>query len=234
MKILIGIIVVIGIIWFVTLSPEGAPTNSPLVNATGDKEASTTTQGERTVVSEGSYVVKAEESKVNWAGKKPLIEGYINSGSIDVTGGTIEVLDGTSTGVFTIDMNTLSVSQTPAKPGKESTLEGHLKSEGWFNVETYPEASFAITEVSPRADSDTTHMFDITGDLTMKGITDTLTFPATIYSDENGTLYANAEFEFDRTVWGITAASGSFFDNLADNVIDDMVALSFNLVATKE
>jgi polyisoprenoid-binding protein YceI len=75
-------------------------------------------------------------------------------------------------------------------------------------------------------------MYDVVGDLTMKGATGEVAFPATIYLDTEGKLHAEARFEFDRTQWGITAGSGSFFDDLADNVIDDMVAVTFSLVAT--
>jgi len=186
---------------------------------------------ERMEVTEGLYKVLPSASTLTWAGKKPLVSGYINSGSIAITDGDITVTDGLATGAFIIDMNTLSVSQTPAKPGQESALEGHLQGERWFDVAQYPTASFEITKVTPRADSDTTRVYDVTGNLTMKGATDELSFPAEIYVDDMGMLRAIAGFEFDRTKWGITAGSGSFFDNLADNVVDDMVALSFSLVA---
>lgn len=236
MKVVLGMValIVLGAVAFVMWSPEGAPapvdSGNKSEEATGAGEA---TVQSRAVVTEGEYVVRAEESRVSWAGKKPLIEGYVNSGTLGVTEGTIWVGSNTATGTFTIDMNTLTVSNTPTKPGRETMLEGHLKGEGWFNVEEFPEASFVITEVTPRADSDTTFVYDVGGDLTMKGVTNELAFPVTIYLDEAGLLHASANFEFDRTKWGITAGSGSFFDNLADNVIADMVALSFELVAEK-
>lgn len=185
-------------------------------------------------VEEGTYEVVQEESSVSWAGKKPLIEGYINKGSISVTEGEISVQDGKATGTFTLDMDTLSVSSTPTKPGKESALEEHLKGERWFDVGTHPSATFVITNVSLREDSDTTFVYDVTGDLTMKGETHEVSFPAHIYEDKEGNVRAEASFEINRTLWGITANSDSFFDNLAENAIDDMVALSFSLVAQKE
>jgi len=72
------------------------------------------------------------------------------------------------------------------------------------------------------------------GDLTIKGQTHEVTFPATIYTDNEGVTYAEATFGIDRTLWGITAGSSSFFDNLADNVVDDIVAMSFKLVARSQ
>lgn len=184
-----------------------------------------------TTVADGTYEVIAEQSRVEWAGKKPLLEGYINTGAIAVTGGTITVAGQEATGEFTMDMATLSVSATPTKPGQENALEGHLKGERWFDVGAYPTATFAITSVAPRADSDTAFTYDVRGDLTLKGQTHPVTFPATIYSVADGRLHAHGSFEIDRTQWGITAGSASFFDNLADNAVDDLVALSFDLVA---
>ncbi|MCB9810055.1 YceI family protein [Candidatus Nomurabacteria bacterium] len=188
----------------------------------------------KTVVSDGTYVVLADDSTVFWSGKKPLVDGYINTGSMDLKSGSIEIDNDVITGEFTIDMETLSVTDTPTKPGKEDTLEGHLKGAGWFNVEEYPEAKFVITEAVARPDFESTFMYDVKGDLTLKGVTNELSFPAKIFNDQDGLTYASADLEFDRTLWGLTAGSGSFFDNLADNVIDDMVALSFTLVSEQE
>jgi polyisoprenoid-binding protein YceI len=189
---------------------------------------------DNTVVTDGTYTVIEEQSSVRWAGKKPLLDGYVNSGSIAVDSGVISVSDNTATGTFTIDMTTLSVSETPTKPGKESALEGHLQGSGWFDVETYPTAQFEIVEVTEQPNSAQTFVYDVRGNLTMKGQTHEITFPATIYLDSEGLLHAQADTEFDRTVWGITAGSGSFFDNLADNVVADEVALSFELVAQQQ
>ncbi len=241
MKLTLGIVVVvlIAVAGFVLWSPKDAPTRTAGESTVATEGVAETSESAdagaaRSAVTPGEYVVQTDESIVNWAGKKPLIEGYVNSGSIGVKGGSISVGADASVGTFTIDMNTLSVSKTPTKPGKESALEGHLKGERWFDVATHPEASFAITKVTPRADSNATFIYDIEGDLTMKGVTHALQFPATIYADASGLLHASADFEFNRTLWGITSGSGSFFDDLADNVIDDMVALSFELVAEKQ
>lgn len=225
------VIIVVAIGGFFLWTPAGAPETLEEARQETENEAAAEGSAE---VSPGTYAVIPEESTVHWAGKKPLIEGYVNSGSIGLERGQIVVTDTEATGSFTIDMNTLSVSETPTKPGRESSLEGHLKGEGWFDVAAFPTARFEITAVSARADSATTFVYDVRGNLTMKGETHELSFPATIYLDSDGTLHADAHLEFDRTTWGITAGSGSFFDNLADNAIDDMVSLSFNLVAEKQ
>ena len=201
-------------------------------NNEGD-EINQNTVNARQVVMPGSYVVDTSASTVGWAGKKPLIDGYINSGTLDLSEGVITVTNATAAGSFTIDMNTLKVGLTAKKPGQESVLEGHLKGDSWFNVTEFPTASFNITNVSVRTDSDSTFQYDVTGDLTMKGVTNEINFPAEIYETATGQVQVEATTTIDRTRWGLTAMSGSFFDNLADNVIDDSIQLSFTLVADK-
>jgi len=181
-----------------------------------------------TTVTPGTYTVAPEQSKFNWAGQKPFIDGYVNSGTIAVTEGTIEVGEATASGSFVLDMNTLEVGLTAKKPGQEGALEGHLK------VATYPTATFVITNVTPTENTMTSSEYVVTGNLTMKGVTNEISFPARIYQTADGNVHAEADTEIDRTRWGITVGSGSFFDNLGDNLIDDMVAISFSLVATPE
>ena len=74
-------------------------------------------------------------------------------------------------------------------------------------------------------------MYKIVGNLTMKGVTNEINFPAKIYL-KDGALHAEASFAIDRTKWKITYGSTNFFKSLGDNFIDDMVELAFNIVAT--
>ncbi len=228
MKALIAAIAVIIIagIGFVFWQPTNAPQQTAAENAEAAQSGST--------VADGTYKVAASESTVNWSAKKPLIDGYVNSGSIGVTEGSIVVAGTSASGSFSIDMNTLKVGLTATKPGQEGTLEGHLKGDRWFDVAKYPTASFVITSVAPRADSATSNTYDVKGNLTLKGQTHELTFPSNIYMDASGKLRAQASFEFDRTKWGVTSGSSNFFENLADNAISDMVAMSFDIVALKQ
>jgi len=230
MKALIGIIV-IGLLAIggYTLWAPGSSMEEAM-SATAEDSMMADAQA----VTEGEYTILANESTVRWAGKKPLIEGYVNTGSFSLSEGTIDVVSPEeATGTFTINMETLSVTATPKKPGQESALEGHLKGERWFDAAQYPTATFEITQVTPETSEEKKFAYSVVGNLTLKGQTHEVTFPATIYQDADGLLHATASFEIDRTQWGITSGSASFFDNMADNAIDDMVALSFEIVAQK-
>lgn len=216
---ILGAVVIIGLLAFLFMSPSPSVTTEP----EGDTEGS--------VVTPGTYTVSPEQSEFRWAGQKPLIDGYVNSGTIALSEGSISVGENEATGTFTLDMNSIHVGLTAQKPGREGALEDHLKGDRWFDVATYPTATFVITSVVP---TETALVYTVTGDLTMKGTTHEVTFPAQIYQTQDGLLHAKADLEVDRTLWGITSGSGNFFEDLGDNLIDDMVLLSFSLVAEAE
>jgi polyisoprenoid-binding protein YceI len=218
---IIAAIVIIGGLWYVMTMNSASVPETPTVE----------TPASATVVAPGTYTVDTTSSTVAWSGAKPLISGYIDSGTIGIKDGSITVTDSSATATITMDMNTVHVGTT-FKTGKEGALEDHLKKSDFFDVTTYPTATFTITTVTPRSDSATTFMYDVTGTLTMKGKTGDVSFPAKIFA-ENGVLHAEASTTIDRTKWNITFGSKNFFDNLADNAIDDLVQLKLTLVATK-
>lgn len=223
MRYIIGIIVVVGLAWFLFMNQNNTPQSEQV------QTADTAGVSEVHEIVFGTYTVDVTESTVRWAGQKPLVEGYINAGALALSGGDFTISEEAVNGSFAIDMNTLSVSETPKKPGKESALEEHLKGSRWFDVDTYPQATFTVTESF--AAPDASGVYEVTGDLTMKGETHAVTFPVRVTQLSDGVLRGEAQFAFDRTKWGITAGSGSFFDNLADNIVADMVQLQFSIIA---
>ncbi len=228
-KILIGLAVVLVLLGaaFVFAGPKQAAVEVSTTPTTTPEAAPT-----EVAVTEGTYRVDPAESTFEWAAKKPLIEGYIDSGSIGITDGTVNVGTSTADGVFSLDMNTLKVGLTAKKPGQEEALEKHLKSADFFDVAKYPTASFTIKSVTPATTTTAALTYVITGDLMMKGKKNSISFPAKIYL-AGDVLHAEAATEIDRTKWGITYGSGNFFKSLGDNLIDDMVAISFSVVAPK-
>ena len=94
-----------------------------------------------------------------------------------------------------------------------------------FDVENFDESRFVITETKKSGD---TH-YELTGDLTIKGITQSVTFPADVYV-KDGKLFGEAKMELDRTKWDIKYQSASFFSDLGDKVIDDLFSVDVLLV----
>jgi polyisoprenoid-binding protein YceI len=181
----------------------------------------------------GEYEVLAGESMLGWSGRKPFLEGYINSGTVPVKEGSITVQsEGTISGRFTIDMENITTGLTMAKPGAEKSLTEHLKGEGFFNVKDYPEAYFVIT----KSEKKNNFLYSVEGDLTLLAETHPVSFDAQAFvvQNENGEniLTVESRFNIDRTKWGLTIGSGTFFEALgSDRIIADEILLELLLTA---
>ena len=170
-----------------------------------------------------AYTIDTEQSTVQWTGKK--VTGQHN-GEIELQEGTLDI-DGEqlSGGQFVIDMQ--SINTLDLEGEDKAKLEGHLKSDDFFGVETYPTAKLVITQVTPQEGD----QYLITGDLTIKESTHPIEFPATVRL-QDGQLTAEATLTVDRTQYDVRYGSSSFFDNLGDKVIYDDFDINVSLVAT--
>ena len=110
--------------------------------------------------------------------------------------------------MFTVDMTSLTNEDLTGE--WKQKLEGHLKSDDFFSVEKYPKATLIIKKVN----SQNNNVYELTGDLTIKNITHPVDFSLIIYKDK-----VESKLTFDRTKYDIQFASGSFFENLGDNLI---------------
>lgn len=200
------------------------------------KEAETTEAGEVKEVSGEAvtYTVDKENSKIEWTGTKPTGK---HSGTINLADGSISVKGNVlDSGKFTIDMNTISVSDLKAGDGKED-LEAHLKGTGtgteadfdhFFNVKKYPQSSFEITKAVTENGKTS-----VEGNLTMKGITKNVTFPAKVTVDGNTVTLVSDTFSINRTLWNVNYSSKSVFKNLGDKFINDDIELKVSVTAKK-
>lgn len=161
--------------------------------------------------------IDSEKSSITWLGKK--VTGQ-HSGTIGIKSGELimhdDKLEG---GSFIIDMTTIAVTDLKAGQGKEK-LEGHLNSDDFFGVETNPEASLKITKVMGIGNG----AYKVLADITIKGKTEEISFDANIKD-----RMAIAEITIDRSKFDVKYGSGSFFDNLGDNLIYDDFVLNVKL-----
>ena len=169
--------------------------------------------------------VDVASSQIKWKGEKVTgsHEGTIQlqSGSLDFDKGSLKG------GSFVVNMATIEV--TDLTGGGAAKQKGHLSSKDFFGINEFPTASFKSTSVTPTA---TAGEYTINGDITIKGITQALTFTAKV--DVQGkSAVATGTITIDRTKFGIRYGSGSFFDNLGDKTIYDNFELKVNLVANK-
>ncbi len=174
------------------------------------------------------FKVDTSSSTLKWLGKK--VTGQHN-GTIQIKRGQLKVIkNAIVNGDFAVDMTSIKVEDLK-DPEYNTKLVNHLKSDDFFSVAKHQEATFAITEVKARAKAkqgEPTH--DVTGQLTIKGITHPITFPATI-EVKNGQVTARAKFKVDRTKYEVRYGSGKFFENLGDKMIYDDFELELDLSA---
>lgn len=168
--------------------------------------------------------VDLKASKVEWKGKKLTGEHF---GNISLSNGQL-LFDGNKLtgGSFTIDMNSITcLDLTDEEYNKK--LIGHLKSDDFFSVSSFPTSKFEITKVTHKGGD----KYEITGNLTIKGITHPLTFPAVV-TNKDGKVTATAEMKFDRSKYNVKYGSKSFFENIGDKIIYDDVEMKVSLVTT--
>ena len=180
-----------------------------------------------------TYKLDLQNSVIDWKGSKPT---GTHTGTINFSDGEAIVTDGKLTGgKFIFDMNSITVTDLKAGDGKED-LEAHLKGTGdkegedhFFNVGKFPEGMFEVTSITSENGKAT-----VNGNLTLKGVTKPVSFPATVAYEGNNMTLTSDSFQINRTQWNVNYASKSIFDDLKDKFVNDEIELVVKLKATKQ
>jgi polyisoprenoid-binding protein YceI len=176
-----------------------------------------------------TYKADTKASKIGWFAKK--VTGQHN-GYVTLKEGTLQVENGKIIGgEFTMDMTSISCEDIK-DADKNAKLVNHLKSNDFFSVEANPTSKFVIKKVKHTGKKGNDETYTITGDLTIKGITNPITFDAKTTSNGNK-ITAAAKFTFDRLLWKIEYSSGKIFESIGDKMIYDDVEMTLNMVFTK-
>lgn len=168
--------------------------------------------------SDGFYKIDTQTSVVEWVGSK--ITGSSHTGTVSIIEGGLMISDGkVDHGKFTIDMTSINV--TDLDGDMKGKLEGHLKNEDFFAVDKFKTANVAI--LGSEGDN-------VKANLTIKGITHEITFPTKVVLNEDGTLTATAKIEVDRSKYDVRYGSDSFFDNLGDKAINNIIEFEVKVI----
>lgn len=227
--ILFGLIVIIGIVLATTQNTrevtEIVIDQSEDMVSMSSKEVFTSTD-----LLAGTYAIDTTQSSVTWTARKKVIQNYIDAGSLAPMRGmlVIDEEEHLTEGEVTVDVASLEVTETGVGGGF-SGLARDLLSDRFLGVESFPEAAFVTTGI----ESGRKNSFEISGDLTIKGVTQPVVLTATVNPISLETIVLSGDLTIDRTDYGITFGSDRFFDDLGDRVIDDMVDLSISLQATR-
>ena len=177
---------------------------------------------------EGRYAVDLETSFVGWTGRNANTG---HQGIVRLKAGEIAVQDGSIGGSFVIDMQAI-INFTLEDEGLRKILLDHLKSDDFFFVERFPEATFTLVQARPIEDAAPgCANFEVEGKLSLTGVDGMITFATVVERLADGGLAAEAHFDLDRTRWGVIYGSGRFFEHLGMHLVYDPISIQVRIVA---
>lgn len=156
--------------------------------------------------------VTPENSRIEWVGSK--VTGR-HDGGFRAFSGHVELdpADATRSSIA-IEIDATSIWSD------DERLTGHLRNDDFFDVENHPTAQFRTTEIRAGAEGDATHT--LVGDLTLRGTTQRISFPAQVNVTDSS-VTARAEFSINRMDFGVSYAGR------ADDLIRPEVVIKLNL-----
>jgi len=192
-----------------------------LVSFTGfqkNKKVVTSNKVSIALISDG--IVNLKSSVIKWKGFKPTGS---HNGTVLLKEGTMKVKRGKlKGGTFVVDMTTIKDTD------RNKRLEKHLNSADFFDVKKYQTATFVITKVKGKKEN-----MMVTGNMTIKDVTKSITISASIFEIEGVVTFKSETFKINRADFNVKYKSKSFFANLKDKFINDMIEMSFEVKSTK-
>ncbi|WP_243358240.1 YceI family protein [Fundidesulfovibrio terrae] len=167
-------------------------------------------------------------SRIEWIGRS---RNGRNSGTVPISQGELRFKDGRLVyGFFELDLTRLANENIP-DPSLAAVLIAHLQSRDFFLVDVFPTARFETTHVTTMVGVGNGEAnFDVEGQLTLRGVTRDLRFPATVERLDDGRLAAEAHFDLDRTCWGASYGSGRLFEKLGMHLVHDIISIQLRVV----
>ncbi|MBP9828053.1 YceI family protein [Patescibacteria group bacterium] len=185
----------------------------------------TTDDAENFVLLEnGAYQANTEESVITWSGKKAIMPAHTGKVSINFADLMIEEYQPVA-GSVVINMQSITSDEELV------LLEEHLKNDDFFAVETYPTATFTVTNLGTI--SPPTSNYVATGIMKIRDIEKEISFPIKITQEEDGNIRVTGIIIIDRTDFDIRYNSSSFFENLGDALIENNFTLTLDLLFEK-
>jgi polyisoprenoid-binding protein YceI len=176
-----------------------------------------------------SYDVDAKASTFKWRATKVTGE---HSGVASYSKGTVTVSGNNLKGAeIIIDMNTIDATDLTGE--YHDKLMSHLKSDDFFSVAKFGTATIKVKSATPiKPNGKDANNYMIVADLTIKGITNEISFPAIVVVNAKQVI-VNADLNVNRAKFDIRYGSSSFFEGLGDKAIADEFNVKVRVVANK-
>ena len=114
----------------------------------------------------GTYVLDAAHTRIGFVARHAMVTKVRGQFNEFEGSAVVDAED------FTKSTASLTIQAASIDTHNEQR-DGHLKSNDFLDLETYPEITFVSTGVTPTGDTS----LELTGDLTIKGVTNSVTVP---------------------------------------------------------
>lgn len=172
----------------------------------------------------GTYTLDPGHSRIGFTARHAMVTKV--RGAFNEFTGTA-VLDGANpaNSTATVTIKAASIDT------RNEQRDGHLRSNDFLSMDEYPEITFVSTGVKETGGSE----FELTGDLTLKGVTNSITIPFTfegIATDPFGNVRVGFEgsVAISRTDYGVTWNATLETGGV---LVSDKVVLEFEISAIK-
>ena len=181
------------------------------------KEAAAPKQAEAPKAGHEALPISPEKSKVDFIGAK--VTGKHDGGFKTFSGTMHFDPENIEASRIEVDIDMTSLWSDNDK------LTEHLKSGDFFLVSEHPKARFVSTSIKEGGEGDATHT--VTGNLTLRGVTKEIAFPAKIEVGADA-LRAQSEFSLPRKQFGVA------FEGKPDDLIRDDVLVRLDVLAPRK
>lgn len=195
-----------------------ATTSAPSTNSSPANSGSTPANTASIAAKGEAVQLSPVNSKIEFTGSK--VTGKHDGGFKQFTG-IIDLVNSKA------EESTVSVDIEMASVYSDADgLTDHLKTGDFFEVAKYPKSTFVSTKIVPDA-SKGAGSYMITGDLEMRGVKKSVTFPASISINDDA-VAVKTEFAINRKDFGIVYAGK------ADDLIRDEVVIKLDLKSARK
>ena len=172
----------------------------------------------------GTYTLDPVHSRIGFVARHAMVTKV--RGSFNDFEGTTTI-DGANPSNSTVSV-TLKVDSIDTRNAQR---DGHLRTNDFLDAETYPEIKFVSTAISHEGGND----FEVTGDLTIKDVTKSITFPLEFQGSARDP-FGNDRIGFEGSVvvnrkdWGISFNAALETGGV---LVSEKVTLEFEISAIK-
>lgn len=158
----------------------------------------------------GTFETDLTQSSITFVGKSNIInhDASFKTFSILLTPDE-QAPDDFTKATLTATVDTASVESDPG-------VTGHMKRADFFDSQTYPQATFTSKKITETG----TNTYDVSGDLTIKGITKTAVFKTTVNED-------SIEATYDLPRKDFKVGNDSYGDKFLEPIVPVTIKMKF-------